>query len=73
MSNVEYDRSVCPIPWWQDSLSLVHDVQECSSGESDPVEATLHSIQVKLQRLRKDMAYISDRHTILDSTLGHVS
>eukprot|EP00804_Cyclotella_cryptica_P020124 CCRYP_014901-RC/>CCRYP_014901-RC protein AED:0.05 eAED:0.05 QI:379/1/1/1/1/1/3/174/487 len=71
--DVKYDRSVCPTPWWQQSLSLVDDSSlefECHDA-TDQDAATLHSIQLKLQRLRRDLADILDRPTMLDSSLGH--
>lgn len=80
--DVKYDRSVCPIPWWQDSLSSsLTDASnignECSNTEKSDTEledgAILDSIQLKLQRLRRDLAGILDRPTMLDSNLGHVS
>jgi hypothetical protein len=80
--DVRYDRSVCPIPWWQDSLaSFDEEVQttggdgQCITSEYDSSKdkTTLRSIQVKLQRLRRDLAEILDRPTMLDSSLGHVS
>jgi hypothetical protein len=73
--DVKYDRSVCPAPWWQQSLSLVDDSGvdfECYNA-TDQDAATLHSIQLKVQRLRRELADILDRPTILDSSLGHVS
>ena len=70
--SIKYDRSVCPIPWWQDSLSLIDAAQECSN-DADEESSTLHLIQLKLQRLRKDLADILERPTMLDSSLGHVS
>ena len=80
--DVKYDRSVCPIPWWQDSLSSsLTDASnignECSNTEKSDTEledgAIFDSIQLKLQRLRRDLAGILDRPTMLDSHLGHVS
>jgi hypothetical protein len=79
--DVKYDRSVCPIPWWRDSLAL-SDEEVRTSGESQCTtseysssqdETTLRSIQVKLQRLRLDLGTILDKPTMLDSRLGHVS
>ena len=75
--DVKYDRSVCPIPWWMDSLRLIDTVQtsesECFNDEVNKKEAILHSIQVKLQMLRKDLAEILERPTMMNSNLGHVS
>lgn len=75
--DVKYDRSVCPIPWWQQSLALSDDhsdVDECANDGVQPQnEATLSSIQTKLQMLRRDLANILHRPTMLDSSLGHVS
>ena len=71
--DVKYDRSVCPIPWWQDSLSLIDAGAEECSNDAGEEAATLHSIQRKLQILRKDLANILERPTMLDSSLGHVS
>jgi hypothetical protein len=79
--DVKYDRSVCPIPWWRDSMAL-SDEEVRTSGESQCTtseysssqdETTLRSIQVKLQRLRLDLGTILDKPTMLDSRLGHVS
>lgn len=73
--DVKYDRSVCPTPWWQQSLSLVDDssIDFACYNASDQDTTTLYSIQAKLQLLRRELADILDRPTILDSSLGHVS
>ncbi|KAL7479273.1 hypothetical protein ACHAW6_005014 [Cyclotella cf. meneghiniana] len=71
--DVKYDRSVCPTPWWQQSLSLVDDssIDFACYNASDQDTTTLYSIQAKLQLLRRELADILDRPTILDSSLGH--
>lgn len=72
--DVKYDRSVCPVPWWGDTLTLSLDSEE--GVEVDGREENtkmLHSIQIKLQRLRLELSEILDRPTMMDSNLGHVS
>ncbi len=73
--DVKVDRSVCPVPWWKDSLEMSLD-GECPDGnvgrgdlDSDP----LLSIQLKLQQLRGELSRSLGRPTMLDSHLGHVS
>jgi hypothetical protein len=70
--DVKYDRSVCPIPWWQDSLLLNVDESGEECWNDDLEDELLHSLQIKLQRLRLELAGILDRPTIKDSSLGHV-
>eukprot|EP00970_Alexandrium_tamarense_P009484 scaffold1899_cov182-Alexandrium_tamarense.AAC.4 len=70
--DVKYDRSVCPVPWWGDTLTLSLDSEE--GVEVDGREENtkmLHSIQIKLQRLRLELSEILDRPTMMDSNLGH--
>ena len=79
--DVKYDRSVCPIPWWKDALSLsteeeASDDYGCSlsdNADDDEEKKLLHSIQIKLQRLRQDLSHILERPTMMNNDLGHVS
>lgn len=70
----KYDRSVCPIPWWKDSLLLsTVDESENDAGtagtEDDSV--LLHSIQIKLQRLRRELSQLLERPTMMNNDLDH--
>ena len=74
-----YDRSVYPIPWWNDVLSLSTG-EEVSNGYGFPLldnandeETLLHSIQFKLQRLRQDLSQILEWPTMMKNDLGYVS
>mmetsp|Transcript_47868 Transcript_47868/g.101707 ORF Transcript_47868/g.101707 Transcript_47868/m.101707 type:complete len:480 (+) Transcript_47868:112-1551(+) len=68
----KYDRSVCPIPWWRDALSLpTGDTDACSLDYYADDEKVLHSIQTKLQRLRRDLSGLLDRPSMMSNDLGH--
>ncbi len=74
--DVKYDRSVCPIPWWRDTLSLSMKGEEVKGDNlsvvvSDDSDARLLSIQMKLQRLRHDLSRMLDRPTMIDNNMGH--
>ena len=72
--DVKHDRSVCPVPWWNDALALSpEDEQREDSidGEAGD-EELLRSIQVRLQRLRLELSRVLNRPTMMDPNLGHV-
>lgn len=73
--DVKVDRSVCPVPWWKDTLEMSLDgaCTDGSEGMGDLDAETLLSIQLKLQQLRFELSRSLGRPTMLDSNLGHVS
>ena len=64
--SVKYDRSVCPIPWWRETLTI------SEVSEPTPDKGDLASIQSKLDSLRRGLSETMGRPTMLKNDLEHV-
>ena len=76
----EKDRTLCPAPWWSDSLLGVDLSVKTSpsSSSSSPADTTISSavkgigpIASRIQDLRLSLASILDRPTMNDKSLAH--
>ena len=68
--SVKHDRSVCPIPWWRETLTVS---EAPISQESTLGQGNLASIQSKLDLLRRGLSETMGRPTMLKNDLDHVS
>lgn len=59
----EKDRSLCPVPWWQETLAGKKVTESKQEG--------IQSIATRLQDLRLHLAGILERPTMTDASLAH--